>query len=260
MTTTPEQEAANEAGRRATSRLLRTLGPIENKRANAGYPIHPHSSLALDHQRMPGLLVSHSVDRALHHSLDCLWGLDQLLKETGPQHYAPYLLIRGALESAATVIWLLDPDDRTTRLQRRVAIEVNNAKEASKAIAAAGRSDDHDPDRWESDMSALLDSAGLVLKDCQWKGYGAIVREIDAAPQTVRSTELAWRACSGMSHGKFWSLQMFAAESNRRDIGNDAIQADFTPSYHGLAIVLDAVVRTIHHADTLYDTRRKAIL
>ena len=76
----------------------------------------------------------------------------------------------------------------------------------------------------------------------------------------AQSTELAWRACSGMSHGKFWSFQMFAAESNRRDTGNGAIQADFKPSYHGLAIVLEVVVRTVHRADSLYDERRKAIL
>lgn len=260
MTTTPTQEAANEAGRLTTSRLLGTLGPIEHKRTNAGYPIHPHSSLALDHQRMPGLLVSHSVDRALHHSLDCLWGLDQLLKKTGPQHYAPYLLMRGALESAATAVWLLDPAERTTRLQRRVAIEVDNSNEASKAITAAGRGNENDPDRWETGMNALLDSAGLALKDCRWKGYGAIVREIDDAPRTVKSTELIWRACSGMSHGKLWSFQMFAAESNRRDAGNGTIQADFSPSYHSLATVLDVVTRTVHRADSLYDTRRQAIL
>lgn len=258
MTTSPTQEAVDDAGRRTTSRLLRLLGPIEDKRTNAGYTIHPHSSLALDHERMPGLQVGHSVDRALHHSLDCLWGLDQLLKKTGPQHYAPYLLIRGALESAATAVWLLNPDERTTRLQRRVAIEVDNTKEASKAIAAAGRDDDLDS--WESGMNALLDEAGLTLKNCQWKGYGAVVREIDDAPKTVKSTELAWRACSGMSHGKFWSFQMFAAESNRREASDGAFQADFAPSYHGLAIVLDVVVRTVHRADSLYDQRRKAIL
>ncbi|WP_139000232.1 hypothetical protein [Rhodococcus zopfii] len=260
MTTTPTQEAANEAGRVATSRLLGTLGPIEHKRTTVGYPIHPHSSLALDHQRMPGLQVGHSIDRALHHSLDCLWGLDQLLKKTGPQHYAPYLLIRGALESAATAVWLLDPDDRTTRLQRRVAIAVNNEHETSKAIAAAGRKDDYDPDRWKTGMSALLSKAGLSLKDCQWKSYSAIVRDIDDAPNTVKSIELAWRACSGMSHGKLWSFQMFAAESNRRDTGNGTIQADYTPSYHSLATVLDTVVQTVHRADALYDTRRQAIL
>lgn len=260
MTTTPAQEAANEAGHLATSRLLSTLGPIEHKRTTAGYPIHPHSSLALDHQRMPGLQVGHSVDRALHHSLDCLWGLDQLLKKTGPQHYAPYLLIRGALESAATAVWLLDPDDRTTRLQRRVAIEVDNEKEAGRAITAAGRGNDHDPDLWNSRMNALLDNAGLALKDCKWTGYGAIVRDIDDAPNTVKSTELAWRACSGMSHGKLWSFQMFAAESNRRDAGNGTIQADYSPSYHNLATVLDVVVQTVHRADSLYDTRRQAIL
>ncbi|WP_172651146.1 hypothetical protein [Rhodococcus opacus] len=256
--TTTDLDALDEAGRTKTQQLMKTLSAVERKRETGGYSIEPTSDLDLDHQRMTGLLVGHSVDRALHHSLDCLWGLNQLLVVNGPQHYSPYVLIRGALESAATAVWLLAPDDQTTRLQRRVALEVDNSKEASKAIAAAGHAGEDDADQRKSNMGALLRDAGLVLRNCQWRGYGAVVQEIDDAPNTLKSVELAWRTTSGMSHGKLWSFQVFAAESNRRVVGNGAFQADFSPSYHGLSKVLEVAVRTVHRADALFDERRKA--
>ncbi|MDJ0420785.1 hypothetical protein ACVH9Z_38140 [Rhodococcus opacus] len=256
--TTTSLDVLDEAGRAKTQQLLKTLADVERKRETGGYSIDPGSDLALDHERMTGLLVSHSVDRALHHSLDCLWGLDRLLVVNGPQHYAPYVLIRGALESAATAVWLLDSDERTTRLQRRVALDIDNSKERSNAIKAAGRAAEDDAEQHKSGLSTLLRDADLTLRNCQWKGYTAVVQEIDDAPNTMGSVELAWRACSGMSHGKFWSFQVFAAETSRRTLDSTSFQADFSPSYHGLSKVLDVAVRTIHRADALYEKRRKA--
>jgi hypothetical protein len=250
-------DALNDAGLAQTQLLLKSLSAVEDKRETGGYDIEPGSDLDLDHQRMKGLLVGHSVERSLHHSLDCLWGLNQLLVVNGPQHYAPYVLIRGALESAATAVWLLTPEDRTARLQRRVALEVDNSKEASRAMSAAGRADEDRTEQHKSGMNTLLRDAGLILKNCQWKGYSAVVREIDTAPASRQSVELAWRACSGMSHGKLWSFQVFAAESNRRITDDGSLQAEFSPSYHGLASVLDVAVQTVHRADVLFDERRK---
>ncbi|OZC91770.1 hypothetical protein CH254_04635 [Rhodococcus sp. 06-412-2C] len=238
--------------------LMKSLSAVEHKRETGGYNIEAGSDLDLDGQRMTVLQVFHGVERALHHSLDCMWGLNQLLVVNGPQHFAPYVLIRGALESAATAVWLLAPDDQTIRLQRRVSMEIDNSEESSKAINAAGLGnlDVARIERHKAGIDALLSEAGLDLQDCRWTGYGAVVKEIEDAAASRQSVELEWRACSGMSHGKLWSFQLFAAESNRRAADDGALQADFSPSYHALSKVLEVTTRTIHRADRLFDKRR----
>ncbi|MFB8280484.1 hypothetical protein [Nocardia colli] len=141
---------------------------------------------------MPDLPVETCVDRMLHHSLDCLWGLHQLIKHEGQQHYAPYLLLRGALESTATAVWLLEPDDRKTRLEHRAAIEANDAYESSKAIESAGIPDPDGSLSGRIDaLSPIIHGAKLDPVKCKWKGYSTVVKEIDERPGTRLSLETA---------------------------------------------------------------------
>jgi hypothetical protein len=256
-----DREAREEAAFNKIRQVFKAVGPIHEKQRAEGYAIHPHSALQLDRDRMPDLPVESSVDRLLFHSLDCLWGLHQLLKHEGQQHFAPYLLLRGALETAATAVWLLAPDDRTTRLERRAAIEANDASESRMAIKSAGVSDPRDTtgDRIRA-LPAVIQGAGLDPEKCKWSGYGKVIKEIDERPGTRYSLESAWRASSGMAHGKFWAFTAVAVESDRTFIGPREFRATFTPSYHPMAIMLDLTVATLQRVDRLYDKRRAAII
>lgn len=256
-----EREAREDTAFNKIRQVFKAVGPIHEKQRAKGYGIHPHSALQLDRDRMPDLPVESTVDRVLFHSLDCLWGLHQLLKHEGQQHFVPYLLLRGALETAATAVWLLAPDDRTTRLERRAAIEANDAIESSKAIESAGVPDPQDTigDRIRA-LEPIIQRARLDPAKCRWGGYGKVIKEIDERPGTRYSLESAWRACSGMSHGKFWAFTAVAVESDRTLIGPSEFRATFTPSYHPMAIMLDLTVATLQRADRLYDERRAAII
>ncbi len=210
---------------------------------------------------MPQLSIESSVDRSLMHSYDCLWGLHQLIKHEGQQHFAPYVLLRGAIETAATAVWLLEPHERTTRLERRAAIEADDANESLKAIQSAGVLDPQDTtgERIRA-LQPIILAAGLEPANCRWKGYGAVIKAIDQNPSSRLSLEAAWRSCSGMSHGKFWAFTAVAVESQRVTVGPNEYRANFTPSYHPLAIMLDLTVATLQRADRLYDQRRAAIV
>lgn len=235
--------------------LLQVVVPIGEKVANHGYAIEPTSALQLDHERLPTLGVGVSVDRSLRHSFHHLWGLDRLLQLGDIPQYVPYTLVRCAIESAATAVWLLD-EDGTTRLQRRVALELDDVKQTESAVGAAGADHQGGDERSRALENALVD-AGLAKQQCAWRGYTRVIREVDRNKGTTKSLELAWRACSGMAHGMFWAVQMMAPPTNVIALDSNTMRATFTPNFHTLAIVLDKAVDTLQRADSLYDTRRR---
>lgn len=136
MTSDASREAAAIARIEA---LLAAVAPISRKLANHGYPIEADSALQLDHDALPALPVATGVNRALDHSLHHLKDLQRLLRLGDLPQYVPYTLVRCAIESSATAVWLLD-ENAITRMQRRVAVELDDANEAKQAkIAAGGR-------------------------------------------------------------------------------------------------------------------------
>ncbi len=57
-------------------------------------------------------------------AVDYLAGIRELMG-AGRHYYAPFALLRASLESSAAA-WLLEPDDRTTRLQRLVGMHIDD--------------------------------------------------------------------------------------------------------------------------------------
>lgn len=248
-------------GQRTVRAQLRSLERIYEKCSKGEYSVEPASALALDHERLPTLRVKDSVDRALHHSLDNVLGINQVLFAGGGlQHYAPFTMVRAALETAATAVWLLQPPNRETRLERRAAIEFNDNKESEAALRAAGVSDLTSTDRRRTLANKVLVSSSINAKKCKWPMYSGIIQEVDPDKGTQLSAELAWRACSGMAHGKFWAFQMLTDRQNVRTSEDGLMQAEFAPSWHSLAIVLGVTGVMIKMADRLYDERRTAFM
>lgn len=240
---------------------LRAAGLVHRKLEQNSYAIEPGSDIAADHLRLPDLRLVDSVNRSLHHSLDNLWALNVLLQKDGPQHFAPYTLVRAALETAATAVWLLEPNSPEERITRRIHLEIDDAAEAKKVANAAGRDGDVEWHRRRNDLRDVLERAGLPLPaENRRLTYVSIVQDIDEAAGTPLSTEVAWRICSGMAHGKLYAFQALAIEASRRQIDDGLIEADYTPSWHNLAVVLGITVKTLRRADLLYELRRVSLL
>ncbi|MGN5240676.1 hypothetical protein [Rhodococcus sp. SJ-3] len=258
MTTTTSRDEAEDAAFRSVTANLRFAGTLHGKLEQGRYTIEPLSDLAADHERLPDLRLVDSVNRSLHHSFDNLWALNVLLRKDGPQHFAPYTLIRAALETASTAVWLLAPSDQGERLARRIRLEIDDASEAKKVANAAGRAGNSEWERRKADLDAALERAELSRPDGDRLSYVTIVQGIDEAAGTQLSTEVAWRVSSGMTHGKLYAFQALAVEGSRRRTEDGLIEADYTPSWHSLAVVLGITVKTLHRADRLYDVRRVA--
>jgi hypothetical protein len=73
----------------------------------------PGSRTASDDLATASNPMSHTVASALAHALDHLQCLDALMFEANTlPTWAPFGVVRGAIENAAVAVWLLAPDDQ----------------------------------------------------------------------------------------------------------------------------------------------------
>jgi hypothetical protein len=135
---------------------------------------------------------------------------DALFLWTGPDRvtarlhsYGQLALVRGALENASRAVWLLAPDDRATRVLRRLQQEYVEAWELRGTLEIIGS-----PPSWTmvsrlQELAVLALAAGAdpgLIKS--GFGYREIVRVAGAqvAP-ALQVAEVIWKACSAIAHG-----------------------------------------------------------
>lgn len=121
--------------------------------------------------------------------------------------YAPYSLIRSALENACAAVWMLQPAPRAERVARRLrfaANDIRNGEDAKRLIDKVG------PRSEQERLDQVRDIARRAGVD-----EGAVVRRVSyseivkAASSTLGGgailIPLSWKLCSGMTHGDFWT-------------------------------------------------------
>ena len=123
--------------------LLQVLGEVDgwvarlDPSADRPRPA-PGSPLRADDERLDPYQLSHAVWHSLSHGVDHLNCLRTLLRDAGVIHmYAPYSLVRSALENASAAVWMLQPTRRPDRIARRLrfaAADISNG-EAAKQLA-----------------------------------------------------------------------------------------------------------------------------
>jgi hypothetical protein len=103
----------NDKDRPDYAELLRLLGLVDGWAAridpDAGRPQPPPgSALRGDDLRTHPYELSHAAWHSLSHAVDHLNCLQTLLKDAGLIHiFAPYSLVRSALENASAAVWML---------------------------------------------------------------------------------------------------------------------------------------------------------
>jgi hypothetical protein len=99
----------------------------------------PGSSLYGDDARTRPYELSHGAWHALSHAVDHLNCLHVLLKDAQVIHmFAPFSLVRAALENASAAVWMLQPPSRTSRVCRRFRFAVANIRNGDAAKQLAG--------------------------------------------------------------------------------------------------------------------------
>jgi hypothetical protein len=177
----------------------------------------PGSALAYDDHRANPYQVSHAVWAAMLAAVDhlaCLrdsvfdWADASPIKATIHTH-AQASLVRGALENASRVVWMLEPSDSDERLLRRLRLEW-----AESQAQATVRKLNKEQTKSESDrlkkLTDLLPPATSDLDEIKLKqktikdkpNYTEIVQVAGQYVPSGGDKQLGvWKLCSALAHG-----------------------------------------------------------
>ena len=227
--------------------------------------VAPASRLAEDDARTPTQPVSGYGYNQLIAALGCLESLGRMsIRDDGftislaLSSYGAYALIRNSLDTAASVLWLLEAPNSTTRVERRLLLGVDEVKNSASFRRSMGHEDWSD---WkqirEAKLGEIAHSAGLS----EWNPVKAkmpsmtsILESLEQHHKNVIMPWLpAWQLASGHAHGKMWaqigSHQLDEVTETRTDHG-----ATFKLVIHNgtLAIRLFEAVQLIESAIRRY--------
>lgn len=273
MTTTEDQHL------RLLLRLLdgiKQYEPLVEDRSQ-GISVERGSSLWADDAKTFPHNLSHGVQHALGVSVDHLQCLRSTVRQfdrngrpTNVIHMnAQYSLARGALESAARALWLVDPSNRLERVTRRLRMaykelgdshSVRELLDAPTARTLVERQDD---------LLGLLVAAGTpeekalrVLK--QGPGYGDILNDVGSRLRVGASPELGpvvckgiWKACSALAHGDHLGAVNFLDREELESDGRVAL-VSFTGSIPLLAQATFVTVKILERSFEVFSQRAVA--
>lgn len=200
--------------------LLRVLGAVDGWLARvdpeAGQPLPapPGSAMCTDDRLTHPYELGHAAWHSLSHAVDHLNCLRALLSDAGVIHmYAPYSLIRSALENASAAVWMLDPKPRSERLARRLrfaADDIRNHESAKRLVNIVGPRSEKERIAEVRDIArqAGIDPVQAVQKAGYWEIVNAAASVLGSETTVIPFT---WKLCSGITHGDLWTT-LSAAE------------------------------------------------
>lgn len=176
----------------------------------------PGSLLFEDDQATYPFPISSDVRYLLLVAVDNLSGLRSMILEASENAvptlslhvFAPYTLIRNAIECASTALWIMEPSDRQERILRLAQFELEDAKKNRAALSAfSGKGDDT-----FNQKKTIIQKLIEPYEELAWKKVndGFRVTEllgiVGSLPQLEGTNPLGkWQIASGMAHGKRWA-------------------------------------------------------
>lgn len=208
--------------------LRQILSPLAGwlSRIDAGDPSDfgpaAGSSLHGDDNHTDPYQVSHAVWHSLSHALDHLHCLEAVIYKAGTINmYAPYTLLRAAIENAATAVWLLGPANRSERILCRLQLAAMDCRNGDNVQKAMGTTPQRPVNDRLDRIRALATARGLDPRQAvKWVGWEAVVTAAANVLSPGSSFPVVlWRACSGVTHGDLWAT---IGVTDHTEIGGDA--------------------------------------
>ncbi len=167
----------------------------------------PRSPLRGDDDRAHPYELSHAAWHSLSHAVDHLSCLHALLRDAKVVHmYAPFSLVRAALENACAAVWMLQPPRRANRLTRRPRFAVTDIRNGEQVKQLTGQPGPHSEQERMQEVRAIAARAGIA-EAAVGRGapYSEIVQTVgDSAGPAASVIYLSWKLCSVIAHGDFW--------------------------------------------------------
>jgi hypothetical protein len=192
--------------------MLRVLGQVDVWAARtdakaARLRPDPRSPMWGDDRKLNPYHLSHAAWHFLSNAGDHLSCLRAVLGDANVIHmYAPFTLVRAALENACAAAWLLQPPRRNDRLERRLRLALDDIKNSEQVKTLTGLTGSRPKqDRLEQVHDIAL-RAGIDEGALKGKvGYSEIVRAVDETGVAGGVLEVSWKLCSGYAHGDLWT-------------------------------------------------------
>jgi hypothetical protein len=210
-----------------------------------------------DNQAQPYHL-SHAAWHLLSNAVDHLGCLRALVGDAKVIHmYAPFSLVRGALESACGAVWLLQPPQRNERLGRRFRLAIADIRNGEQARKLTGRPGPRTAQERIDQIYAIARRAGIEDRELKaGAGFSGIIKTVDQSGPANGVIEASWRLCSGFAHGDWWttlsgSRRTLITRVAGEDVGTLKIEANL-----GLLMQVTALaIRQTGYGWQLYDQR-----
>lgn len=200
------------------AQALAELGPIfdvvhrwQMDGAGDVVDVQPGSSLAGDDRATAPYQLSHVAEHAIGVAVGHLHCLRAAVQEAESLHaWAPYTLLRAAIESAAAALYLLGPASRDERVTCRLRLEWANQLDRDRMARCFGAPVEPSLAQNREHLRGIV-ARRRSLRDAvifgSPPGYAAVVRGGGTASSLGGPlTEGLWRRCSGMTHGRSWAL------------------------------------------------------
>jgi hypothetical protein len=218
-------------------------------------PIERRSDLAAVDRRTRPLQLSHSVQTLISAAVDHQHALARLVGgDRGVLHTnAPFSLARGAVESAATALWMLQPVNSWRQRVRRLVIYQRQDRHDYEVAARLvdSRVGGGLPETLEK-RKGWIDA---IIRDCNITNLPRkldmtkVITEVDAAIDTTRHVETFWRTASAFAHGRQWAMLNALVREEQADLGEGVavvkISSDIGRVFWGASIAYELTSRTL---------------
>jgi hypothetical protein len=210
-TTNDEQRLINE--------LMNVLRISEDWMATKLATVEAGSPFAGDDARTHPYELSHGVTQSITNAIDHLHCFRMALTGTGDDvlrlhTYAPFTLLRGAIENSAIAVWVMSPPGRRDRIVRHLRHEMTSANKIKRILKEAG--DPVAPGTHDRETALLAIAGAYSIEDSKIKKEVTATEIVKSASETVGLTDgklamafLFWKLCSGIAHGDRGLLHLF---------------------------------------------------
>jgi hypothetical protein len=218
------------------------------------------SDLDADDQATDPVHLSHAAMSAMSHGHDHLHCLRTLMVEAESLHiYAPFSLLRSALENYATALWLLQPDDHATRVRRRLQVAAADARRGEEVRAMLSAPVTRPLEQRLGQFADRAEAVGVPRDTVLGKtpSFERIIRE--AASSTVFQPEtllVLWKTASGVTHGQMWATLGALSRKVTREAEGAVVHVELSAPEESLILMYQAVMLLGRRAWWQFDHRR----
>ncbi|MCF3105346.1 hypothetical protein IPZ58_27680 [Streptomyces roseoverticillatus] len=233
----------------------------------APWNVQPGSELAFDDAQTHPHRVSHAAWTAATVAVDHLMALRAtLVREESAERASAVLhthaqasLVRGVIENASRAMWLLGPDERLVRVQRRLALQVKEVKDSTKLHSRFKTQPARSEEARLAEVQRLALAAGApsdtLKRFLTAPQYTKIVEEGGAYSKLGGQLILTfWSACSSLAHGDInGTFGLLRHEIVSQD--DETALARVTGNFSMLRYTTQAGIHLIDQALALYTQR-----